>query len=200
MTPPAPQLQNPGDHEASFRLLVGDFLRVCEYIEPTDANLDVYSHRLYELLLRACIEFESIAKAALGPESKADNITGYAALADVAPGIRTPVQLLMWRPRAVDVSPLQNWGPQAHQLAWYRAYNDVKHNRAGEFPSASLRHVRDALAAIFAVLAVLDALPTKGGFTQHPAGAIVTLNIGRDLPFGIYHDALSYAPMSGRVP
>jgi hypothetical protein len=38
----------------AFILLVGEFLRVCEFIELTDTHLDVYSHRLYEILLRAC--------------------------------------------------------------------------------------------------------------------------------------------------
>ena len=36
-------------YEPAFILLVGDFLRVCEFIELTDTHLDVYSHRLYEI-------------------------------------------------------------------------------------------------------------------------------------------------------
>jgi len=105
----------------------------------------------------------------------------------------------MWRPKPVDVSPLQDWGAAHPQLDWYRAYNDVKHNRAGQFPKASFRNVRDAIAAIFAVLMVLKALPMEGAFVEHPAGGIVTLHVGRGLPLGIYYDAPSYAPMSGRV-
>jgi hypothetical protein len=49
-------------YEAAFILLVGDFLRVCEFIELTDTHLDFYSHRLYEILLRACTEFESLCR------------------------------------------------------------------------------------------------------------------------------------------
>lgn len=52
----------------AFRLLAADFLRVCEFVEPIDANLYVYSHRLYELLLRVCTEFESICKEVLVSE------------------------------------------------------------------------------------------------------------------------------------
>ena len=36
-----------------------DFKKVFEYIEPSDINLEVYSHRLYELLLRAATECET---------------------------------------------------------------------------------------------------------------------------------------------
>jgi len=33
-------------------ILANDFRRLTEFVEPVDANLLVYSHRLYELLLR----------------------------------------------------------------------------------------------------------------------------------------------------
>jgi|ERR1035441_2404378 hypothetical protein len=52
-------------YEPAFILLVGEFLRVCEFIELTDTHLDVYSHRLYEILLRACTEFESLCREIL---------------------------------------------------------------------------------------------------------------------------------------
>lgn len=32
------------------------------YIEPSDDNKDTYSHRIYELYLRTCTEFEANAK------------------------------------------------------------------------------------------------------------------------------------------
>src|SRR3990167_10206729 len=49
----------------AYHLLEQDLIRIFEYVEPTDANLQTYSHQLYALLLRACTEFESNARAIL---------------------------------------------------------------------------------------------------------------------------------------
>lgn len=57
--------QKRNQYEPAFYLLVQDFLRVCEFIEPVDAHLQVFSHRLYELLLRASTEFESLSREIL---------------------------------------------------------------------------------------------------------------------------------------
>lgn len=61
------------------------FFRDCEFNEPTDAHLQVYSHRLYEILLRACTEFESLCREILmthGLRKKGNlNIFGYVEIA-----------------------------------------------------------------------------------------------------------------------
>src|SRR5437867_13174101 len=59
MPPPA------GPYLAAFNLLQEDFRRLGEYVELNDANLSTFSIRLYELLLRACTEFESLCKELL---------------------------------------------------------------------------------------------------------------------------------------
>ena len=48
----------------AFRLLLRDYEHLLEYVHPDHANMHVYSHRTYELLLRASTEFESISKGA----------------------------------------------------------------------------------------------------------------------------------------
>ena len=40
----------------AFDLLVEDLRKIFSFIEPTDSNKTAYSHRNYELLLRACTE------------------------------------------------------------------------------------------------------------------------------------------------
>lgn len=37
-----------------YKLIEDDLLSICEFIEPTDANKETYSHRIYELFLRVC--------------------------------------------------------------------------------------------------------------------------------------------------
>ena len=47
------------------RLIIDDFERLFEYIEPHTSNENVFSHRIYELLLRTCTEVESCCKGIL---------------------------------------------------------------------------------------------------------------------------------------
>jgi hypothetical protein len=42
-----------------------DLQRLFEFVEPLDCNLGAYSHRIHELLARACIEIEANFKAIL---------------------------------------------------------------------------------------------------------------------------------------
>ena len=48
----------------SFELLSRDYKEILEYVHPDHLNLDVHSHRIFGLLLRACTDFESLCKAA----------------------------------------------------------------------------------------------------------------------------------------
>ena len=57
-----PAMPLAGPYLAAFELLQADFRRLGEYVELNDANLSTFSHRLYELLVRTCTEFESLCK------------------------------------------------------------------------------------------------------------------------------------------
>jgi hypothetical protein len=57
--------QDPTMYVRGFRLLQNDLERLFEYIEPGDDNLKCYSFRVYEMLLRACVEVEANCKAIL---------------------------------------------------------------------------------------------------------------------------------------
>ena len=47
------------------RMILRDLNSLYDYIEPSDDNLGVYSHRIYELLLRTATEFETNCKGIL---------------------------------------------------------------------------------------------------------------------------------------
>ena len=48
-------------------LIVCDLYEVFDYVEPHDDNMDIYSHRIYELFLRTATEFESNCKVFYEP-------------------------------------------------------------------------------------------------------------------------------------
>jgi hypothetical protein len=146
-----------GPYLAAFQLLADDFRTAQQYVEPSDANLGTYSHRLYELLLRACTEFESVCKHLLlangSRKPSADmNINDYKTLESELPLESKEVGILSWSPAPAYVQPFKNWSTAAPPLSWYSDYNRVKHDRQNEFSRAHLSNVRVAIAAQFVVL------------------------------------------------
>lgn len=140
----------------SFQLLELDLKRIFEFIEPTDDNLSVYSHRLYELLLRACTEFEASAKAILivnGYSKKNGNfnIEDYFLLDKATKLSEYKITLNIWNSISKEMQPFIKWA-DIHSLDWYSDYNTVKHNRFGEFRKASLNNVINSIAGVYAIL------------------------------------------------
>jgi hypothetical protein len=140
----------------AYQLLVKDFLRILEFIAPCDDNLATYSHRLYELLLRTATEFENFCKYSLQersllPSGRSPNINDYKQLESSWGIEQIEVGLLFWQPKKY-IKPFDGWSTNAPPLAWYKAYNEVKHNRELKFSCASLENVTLAIAGLFLAL------------------------------------------------
>ena len=149
-----------GEYLGSFRLLVDDLKEVCAFVEPIDTNLNTFSHRIYELLLRACTEFESASKQALVAAGYSKpvcdmNINDYRTLEQHLKLELFEVGLLLWQPAPSYVRPFASWSTAQPPLSWYEAYNKVKHNRNTEFAVANLGNLRLAMSGLFALLAQL---------------------------------------------
>ena len=167
-------LPQTGPYFAAFQILCQDFRRLAEYVEPVDANLTCYSHRIYELLLRACTEFESACKEALGVLGSSKppdrmNITDYRQLENTLRLAPNEVGILIWQPEPCYVTPFAGWASTSP--LWYGAYNDVKHNRNTAFARASLDNLRQAMAGLFALLVGVEVIDqrTQMGITERPA-------------------------------
>jgi hypothetical protein len=146
------------NHRSAWSLLEGDFRRTCEYIEPADSNSSCYSHRLYELLLRASTEFESACKEYIkaaqidAAKLRKPGDGAFAELAGAPINVWTEVQLTTWSPSSRWWRPFEGWTKSPRELTWYGAYNIVKHNRVAEFPRASLTNVVEAMGGLFLTL------------------------------------------------
>src|SRR5687768_848045 len=121
------------DYSASFEILAADFRRLLEYVEPTDANLSTYSHRLFELLVRICTDFESACKERLVHDGYAKkpsdlNVFDYRTLESSLLLERDEVGVSLWRPDSIYLRPFEGWSSNDPPLRWYSAYNKVKHN------------------------------------------------------------------------
>lgn len=157
----------------SFSLLVRDFRHLSAFVEPHDDNLNTYSHRLYELQLRACTEFESLCKDALSDKgfavSPMTSVTEFKNLEPYLQLQRIEIGWHQWRPQPQYVRPFLDWTRASPALQWYSDYNRVKHNRSSQFALANLANVRLAISAVFAMVAALELLP-------HLPGHVVRVN------------------------
>lgn len=143
------------DSIRGYHQLEKNLLRICDFIEPADPNVDCYSHEIYALLLRASTEFESNARAILSANVYKKpgnwNVSDYYKINAATRLAEYAVTLPIWTGRFRRIQPFSSWasGPS---LAWYQDYNEVKHNRASAFKSASLGNAVTAVAAVFAIV------------------------------------------------
>ena len=138
------------------RLILQDLYELFYYIEPTDSNLLIYSHRIYELFLRTATEFESNCKGILESNGYTKpgnlNITDYYKIAAVARLQEYKVVFERWA-TPHEFKPFANWNQPANMpLTWYQQYNEVKHNRYTEFPKANLENLMNAFAGLLSIL------------------------------------------------
>lgn len=140
---------------SAANIIVEDFIRLCEYIEPVDDNKHVFSHRTYELLLRVATEFEANCKGIIEANNYQGgrnlNITDYHKLNSVMLLSEFEVETSLWRPTK-RFQPLMEWD-ESHKLSWYKAYNNSKHNRYANFGEASLENVFNGICSLVALLA-----------------------------------------------
>ena len=139
------------------RMILRDLNSLYDYIEPCDENLGVYSHRIYELLLRAATEFETNCKGILKASgySKSESewcVKDYFKISKAARLNEYTLTFERWT-TAHEFKPFVEWNPSRREpLSWYDAYNDVKHDRYGNFRQAKLEYLMNALAGLICIM------------------------------------------------
>lgn len=170
---------SPEHYVRAFLFIQDDFIKLLNYIEPSDTNLDTYSFRILELLMRVCIEVEANFKAILlengynKPENNLD-MRDYVKV-DKSHRLHSyKIKLPYWQGDQDIRSPFSNW-INNQPLNWYQAYNASKHNRHNEFTRASFRNLTDAVCGLIALL--------SAQFYTHdfsPGNVILALNLGNN--------------------
>ncbi len=139
----------------AYKIIEDDLKKILEFVEPANQNKAVYSHRLYELLLRSATEFETNCKLILSANGYGRsgnwNITDYHKINDATKLSKYEVSIMIWRFGEKILTPLEEWS-RGHTLTWYQDYNLVKHDRYKNFKKASLINVVNAVAAVLAIL------------------------------------------------
>jgi hypothetical protein len=142
-------------HIRAFEIIQSALKTVFEYIEPNDSNLNTYSHQLFQLFIRACMEVEQNAKAILLANGytfkRTPNIEDYHKIEKATQLSECAVQLPFWSGSEKEIRPYESW-KTGHTLSWYQEYNLVKHNREQNFHLANLRNVLASVTGLFALL------------------------------------------------
>ena len=127
------------------------------YIEPVHSNLNVYGHKIREMLILACTEVEYLFRKFLeenGYNGKPPYKTkDYVKCIDIFMLNKYAVKL-QYYPDVGDFKPFEGWdeAKPTQSLPWYDAYNAVKHSRGKNFEKASLMQLIESMAAIHILL------------------------------------------------
>lgn len=153
--------REPGHYVRAFQLIQGDMLKLFEYVEPSNKNLECYSYRIHELLLRACVEVEANCKAILLENGYPDysnqkgcrdlNMFDYMKINGSHHMSDYEVKAPFWREGEHVVVPFENWSAQ-QPLPWYQAYNKTKHDRHTKFALATFDEMLNAICGLVAII------------------------------------------------
>lgn len=142
----------------AYRIIEKDFRQLFEFIEPCQENHNTFSHRIYELFLRTCTEVETNFKGILldngyTKRPKDFFIGDYFKVNEVSKLFEYEVRFHAWKDGPRLLRPFSIWSFPNISLPWYKAYNEVKHDRSRNFALANLENLTNAIAGLFVLLA-----------------------------------------------
>lgn len=149
--------KNPEQYVRAFLLIQKDALELFEYIEPSEQNLETYSYRIHEILLRTCVELEANCKAILqengyATKSSDMNMSDYKLIENSHRMSSYEVKLPHWKGANGIFKPFDAWKTGA-PLDWYQKYNHTKHNRSDAFHEATFEVMLGAVTGLTALIA-----------------------------------------------
>jgi len=138
---------------------------ICLTVQPEPANLAVFGNEIRNLLILSCTEVEAMWRGVLGANGstvKQPTTQHYWQLLKVLRLDEYAVEFPDY-PWLAPVRPFAGWDRDkaTASLAWYAAYNGVKHDREREFARATLEN---AFAAVTACAVMAVAQFTINGF------------------------------------
>jgi len=155
---------SPEHFTRAFILIQSDLMKLFEYIEPSDENLNSYSYRIHALLMRTCIEVEAKFKAILkenifnpvdrNGDARTENnwnINDYKKVDKTHHLSSYKVHIPIWNGNSSVFIPFYEWNRNS-SLRWYQAYNKSKHNRMEQFKEANFRNLLNAVTGLFVLL------------------------------------------------
>ncbi|MCO7246915.1 hypothetical protein [Halomonas sp. Mc5H-6] len=143
---------DPRHYVRAFLLIQQDMLDLFSYVEPSDRNLDTYSHRIQQLLMRTCVEIEANFTAIFldnefSVSGRNFTINDYKLINKSHRLSSFETRVPGWIGDHGIRQPFASWAEE-QPLSWYRAYNKSKHNRHENFHLATFDSLIDAFCAL----------------------------------------------------
>ena len=136
-----------------FLALESDFTSTTRFVEVADANMHTYSIEFARLILTAGSEIDVLAKVLCqrhGLVVTPSNIDGYRQAITARFSGFTTLEIRLPRV-AMTILPWSDWSSSTNP-SWWRAYNDIKHERNANFPKASLHNALYCMAGLFTLV------------------------------------------------
>ena len=136
-----------------FIALESDLAKTARFVEIADANMQTFSLEYARLILSAGSEIDVLSKVLCQRHEltvSPKNIDGYRK--SITATFPEFVTLEIRLPRfSMSIYPWADWS-SGENPPWWRAYNDVKHERNLNFSQATLHNAVYCMAGLFALL------------------------------------------------
>ena len=133
-----------------YSMLERNCKEISRYVDFREENYSTCSNEIIGQLLDVGAEFDHMCKTVCGMlDEERTNVSDYANwLIDNVRGIRN-VKIKVVGNNLV-LAPFKNWNrKKAGDLYWWKAYNNVKHNRTESYVEGNLKNLLSALAALY---------------------------------------------------
>ncbi|MFH1921569.1 MAG: hypothetical protein ABIP48_17020 [Planctomycetota bacterium] len=160
-------------------------LRSClEYVPFIEQNSSVVSPKFIPILMDACSLIDSAFRHQMSNKGH-QNIRTFAAEHEAYLQLENATTILLVSPIQL-LRPFRGW--QNAAPAWWNAYNQVKHDRIGNYAAATYTHTVTAMAGLHQILArsrlFHSNLLKAGWFNEHDAEGLMDLLAAREASCG----------------
>jgi hypothetical protein len=135
---------------------------VSDYIEFEEANYQTYSIELAKLLMAASSEVDVVLKQlcnTLNPKKRHKDIKDYRETIQKYLKKDFLAEKVSITRHGLELDPWSNWRKHKDKNPdWWKAYNDVKHQRNAEFSKATLKNALNAMSALLISILYLRAV------------------------------------------
>lgn len=135
-----------------FLALEADFSATVRYVEFAKENFKTFSVEYSKLLLAVSSEIDVLCKIIcekLDSNAKKQNIDDYRACITAHTQIATEEVLI--NRYGLTFKPWADWG-KGKNPAWWKSYNNVKHQRDLYFSEANLENCSNAISGLFVIV------------------------------------------------
>lgn len=155
-----------------YNILEDDFIRLTRYVRICESNYNTCSDEIIKQFLSVASEFENVAKVFCGFNlsyrgTKINHVCNelFIRIEDIQ-----SVEIAVKRTKNLSIKPFSEWNKsRAGDLFWWKAYNEVKHNRLENYDSGNLRNLLNSLGALyFMELYLIKEIGTKSNSIDIP--------------------------------